>query len=66
MNCRTQRLNLNDQFMVGRFGMEMWMMTWNGCKMEGVPWPDWTNNCSREGQGGQQEQEVVATIVWSM
>lgn len=42
------------------------MMTWNGCKMEGVPWPDWTNNCSREGQGGQQEQEVVATIVWSI
>lgn len=57
---------LNEQFMVGRFGMEMWMMIWNGCKMGIVPWPDWTNNCSQEGQGGQQEQEAVATIVWSM
>lgn len=62
---QTHRLNLNNQFMVGMFGMEMWLMTWNGCKMGVVPWPDWTNSCSREGQGWQ-EQEAFATIVWSM
>lgn len=55
MNCRTQHPNLNGQFMVGRFGMEMWMMTWNGCKMGVVPWPGCTNSCCGEGQGGQQE-----------
>lgn len=66
MNCRTQRFNVNDQFMVGTFGMKMSMMAWNGCKMEVVPWTDWTHNCSREEQGGWQEQEAVATIVWSI
>lgn len=42
--------------------MEMWVMTWNDCKMDVVPWLGWTNSCCREGQGGQQEQEAVATV----
>lgn len=47
----THCLYLNGQFMVGGFGMEMWLVTWNGCKMGVVPCPDWTNSCSREGAG---------------
>lgn len=65
MNCRTQCLNLNDQFRVGLAWKSGWW-TGNGCKTGIFLWADWADHSSSEGHGSRQEREAVAAAVWSM